>query len=67
MADRMAVPGFIAGTPVEVRNRFDGSWVGGFEVVAVDAALNRYQVRRRSDRTVLPAPFSVGDLRTANR
>ena len=68
MADhRMTDRGFVAGTPVEVRNRFDGSWVGGFEVVAVDAALNRYSVRRRSDRTVLPAPFSVGDLRTASR
>ena len=63
----MADTPFVAGTPVEVRNRFDGAWVGGFEVVTVDAALNRYQVRRRSDHIVLPAPFAVGDLRTANR
>ena len=61
----MAETPFVTGTPVEVRNRFDGAWVGGFEVVAVDAALNRYQVRRRSDRIVLPAPFGLGDLRTA--
>jgi hypothetical protein len=58
---------FEAGTPVEVRNRFDGAWVGGFEVVAVDSALNRYQVRRRSDRAVLPAPFAIGDLRVPTR
>ena len=63
----MADPQFVTGTPVEVRNRFDGAWVGGFEVVAVDAALNRYQVRRRSDQAVLPAPFAVGDLRMPTR
>jgi hypothetical protein len=40
------------GTAIEVRNRFDGRWARGFEVVAADAA--GYRVRRLSDGNELP-------------
>jgi hypothetical protein len=49
------------GTHVLVRNRFDGAWVGGFELT--DASEETYQVRRRSDRVVLPARFDESELR----
>jgi hypothetical protein len=49
------------GRKVEVRNRFDGSWSGGFEVVEeVDVG---YLVRRRSDGAVLPGVFRGDELR----
>jgi hypothetical protein len=49
------------GRKVEVRNRFDGSWSGGFEVVEeVDVG---YRVRRRSDAAVLPGVFRGDELR----
>ena len=41
------------GTEVEVVTRFSGDWASGFEVAAIDDG--RYQLRRRSDRVVLPA------------
>jgi hypothetical protein len=43
-----------------VRNRFDGAWVPGFELV--DANEQTYEVRRRSDRVVLPARFDESEL-----
>jgi hypothetical protein len=49
------------GTKVEVRRRYDNRWSRGFEVAAVDG--DGYLVRRRSDGTVIPAPFSRSDLR----
>jgi hypothetical protein len=57
------------GTPVEVRNRFDGAWVPGFEVAAVRAEGDRsaYELRRCSDHAVLPARFSPGELRETRR
>ena len=49
------------GRKVEGRNRFDGSWSGGFEVVEeVDVG---YRVRRRSDAAVLPGVFRGDELR----
>ena len=50
-----------AGAAVEVRNRFDGHWARGFEVVSViDAG---YRVRRVSDGLELPSTFSTDDVR----
>ncbi len=46
---------------IEVRSRFDGRWVRGFEIATGDR--DRYFVRRRSDGTVLPVPFSPQDVR----
>lgn len=49
------------GTKVEVRRRYDNRWAQGFEVAAVDG--DGYLVRRRSDGTVIPTPFSRAYLR----
>lgn len=53
--------------PVEVRNRFDGRWSTGYDVVEVDARDGslRYRVRRSSDGTVLPDWFCSEELRSA--
>ncbi len=51
------------GTRVQVRNRFDGSWVSGFEVADAGNEQTSYGVRRRSDRVVLPSRFDPGDVR----
>jgi hypothetical protein len=58
------------GRKVEVRNRFDGSWSGGFEVVeeveefeVVEQVDVGYRVRRRSDAAVLPGVFRGDELR----
>jgi hypothetical protein len=49
------------GTRVEVRSRFDGSWARGFEVAA--HVPGGYQVRRRSDGSLLPTAFAPEDVR----
>lgn len=49
------------GTHVEVRARFEGRWVAGFEVVSRHDEL--YAVRRQLDGVVLPAGFKRADLR----
>jgi len=49
------------GTEVEVVTRFSGDWAGGFEIAAIDHG--RYQLRRRSDRAVLPATFTPRQVR----
>jgi hypothetical protein len=49
------------GCPVEVRTRFDGRWVGGFQVVAREAA--GFLVARCRDGSLLPEPFSSAELR----
>ena len=48
------------GTHVEVRARFAGRWVAGFEVVSRHDEL--YAVRRQLDGVVLPATFERADL-----
>jgi len=63
--DRMSVVGLgwegPRGNEIEVRSRFDGRWVRGFEVASLDN--DRYLVRRRSDGAVLPVPFLADDVR----
>ena len=55
------------GTPVRVRTRFEQSWAGGFEVAEgrrpAEAEPPRYRVRRTSDGFVVPADFSVDEVR----
>lgn len=49
------------GTPVQVFSRFSASWVSGFEIaISLDGG---YQLRRLSDRAVLPKTFPTEDLR----
>jgi hypothetical protein len=54
-----------AGTAVEVRNRFDGSWARGFEVA--EAVGDRCRIRRRSDGAVLPELFGRDEVRRERR
>ena len=54
------------GMAVQVRNRFDGRWVSGFEV-ADEPDSHTYEIRRRSDRTVLPERFPRSQLRPERR
>jgi hypothetical protein len=53
------------GSVVEVRSRFDGGWVSGFQVVALEAGAGgeTWRVRRTSDGVVLPVPFPAAELR----
>ena len=63
------------GTRVEVRSRFESKWTRGFEVADLvdgdpDGRGNNepmYNVRRRSDGSILPVPFAEADLREENR
>lgn len=54
------------GAPVEVRNRFDGTWCRGFEITEVlpGVGLHRYRIRRISDGVILPRLFTEEVLRT---
>jgi hypothetical protein len=53
------------GMKVEVRNRFDGAWVPGFEV---DAVLDgSYRLLRLSDGAVLPVAIDSDDVRRERR
>jgi hypothetical protein len=49
------------GTKVDVRNRYQGTWVRGFEVADVTDA--GYHIRRLSDGSVLGELFSRDDVR----
>ena len=49
------------GTDVEVRGRFDGRWVGGFEIASTHD--DQYQIRRQMDDVVIPVDFAVADIR----
>lgn len=56
------------GTSVEVFSRFSASWIGGFEIATpFDDRYDRYELRRVSDRTVLPTTFPVDDIRVEHR
>jgi hypothetical protein len=49
------------GTKVDVRNRYQGTWVRGFEVA--DVTETGYRIRRLSDGSVLPELFVRDDVR----
>jgi len=53
------------GEGVQVRNRFEGGWVRGFEVAEVHEQNHEmlFRLRRRSDGVVLPSLFSEADVR----
>jgi hypothetical protein len=53
------------GEGVQVRNRFDGHWVRGFEVAEIHEQNHEmlFRLRRRSDGAVLPSLFSEADVR----
>jgi hypothetical protein len=53
------------GEGVQVRNRFDGNWVQGFEVAEVTETEHelQFRIRRRSDGAILPALFPEADVR----
>lgn len=53
------------GTRVEVRNRFDDAWSGGFEVLAPDD--DGYRIRRLSDGSELPITIAADDVRPERR
>ena len=50
---------------IEIRSRFDGTWVGGYELYDADPddGRPRFRVRRRADGRVLPAWFGAEELR----
>lgn len=50
------------GKQVEVRSRFSGRWVAGFEV-AETLQHDQYLLRRKSDGAVLPVPFPGREVR----
>jgi hypothetical protein len=56
-------------TPVEVRGRFDDDWVCGFQICgAVERnGVVQYQLRRTSDRSVLPKLFDAADVRSLDQ
>lgn len=49
------------GEHVQLWVTFNESWSAGFEIAAV--VEGGYQIRRRSDGRLLPAPTSEGDVR----
>jgi hypothetical protein len=49
------------GTQVDVRNRFQGTWVRGFEVAEFTG--EGYRIRRLSDGSILSELFSRDDVR----
>lgn len=59
----VVLPHIDAGSPVEVRRRFDQRWARGFRVVDTDET--GYAIRRESDGVVLPVRFPAADLRLA--
>ena len=53
------------GTKVDVRNRYQGTWVRGFEVA--ESTADGYRIRRLSDGSVLGDLFSRDDVRRERR
>lgn len=64
---REAMAELSPGTEVEVRTRYEGRWVSGFQVDAVQSDRSQrrdhYLLRRRSDGVVLPVVFHAGEIR----
>jgi hypothetical protein len=50
--------------PVEVRNRFDGEWNEGFQII--EERPSGYRLQRLSDGAVLPEEFPTQDVREAD-
>ncbi len=50
-----------AGTAVDVRSRYVGTWSSGFEVA--EPVRDGYRILRLSDRSVLPDIFTNEDVR----
>ena len=63
---RDADPDMGPGTRVEVRSRFDDSWVRGFEIAEVVDGPH-FRLRRLSDGAVLPTDFREDDVRPEKR
>jgi hypothetical protein len=59
--DRGSADGLSPDMPVEVRNRFNERWTGGFVIDAVVG--DRYRLRRAWNGAVLPVHFKADDLR----
>jgi hypothetical protein len=55
------LPAMAPGARIEVFSSFSGSWVRGFEIAKTLS--DGYQVRRLSDRSVLPKTFVSQELR----
>ena len=53
------------GPPVDVRNRFVGSWSHGF--VIAERVAGGYRIRRLSDDSILPDVFPSEDVRSERR
>ena len=51
------------GTPVLVRNQFDGAWAPDFQIAIVHSG--GCQVRRNRDGALLPKIFAWADLKAA--
>ena len=50
---------------VQVRCRYNGAWVSGFEIV--ELGRKGYWLRRSSDRAALPVEFGAGDVRPTDQ
>ena len=59
--DSRVVHGLTAGEAIEVRNRFDRRWIGGYEIAGANA--RGFRVRRRSDGRELPEVFAATEVR----
>src|SRR5262245_36913743 len=58
-------PDLAVGSPIEVRNRFEPSWNGGFRIVELTG--NGVRLQRESDRYVFPTLFGPDDVRPATK
>jgi hypothetical protein len=59
---RFDCDGEAARPEAEVQCRFDGRWVGGFEIA--DVSDDHVLVPRRSDGSTLPVAFPAEDIRS---
>ncbi|MDA8359296.1 MAG: hypothetical protein M0Z95_24015 [Actinomycetota bacterium] len=59
-------PSLDPGTPIEVRNRFQGTWTRGFTVAGVTHG-GQYTVRRTSDGSILAGTFGRDAIRRERR
>jgi hypothetical protein len=58
---RAATAQLVPGNPVEVRTRFDGTWVPGYRICGERSG--RYLIERCSDGVELPVDFDLAELR----